>query len=609
MNRAETRRQRKLAKKAAKNPRRGQPSLRTSQALNAAFQNYSAGHLLEAERICHEILGDEPDQPHALHLLGVIAMQSGRHEIANDFFGKTLAVAPDFAEAHYNLGNLRKETGMPAKAAVSFGQALTISPEFAEAHNNLGLVLQEMGKLDKASVSYRQAATIKPDFAEAHMNLGNVLCETGSLDEAVACYRRALVIRPGYAAAHNNLGNALDSLGRSGEAIERFGEALAINPDYAEAHYNLGLAFEHLGNFDAAAASYRRALGIDPDYAEAHMHLAMVRKFSEDDEDTAAMADTYAKASISDEQRMYIAFGLGKSFEDMGNYERAFEFFAAGNVLKRATFDFSITRVEERLSNLKRIFTESFFEQRSGHGTSDKTPIFILGMPRSGTTLVEQILASHPVVYGAGELPDLVEVVASAFCDIDDANLGNILSQASADQFRDAGLEYINRARAGAEPAEFISDKMPDNFNQIGMIKLMFPNATVIHCRRDPLDTCVSVFKNLFADGGLHYAYDLSELGRYYKFYLDLMDHWHAVLPGFIYDISYEDVVADQEMHSRALLAHCGLEWDQACLEFYKTDRPIRTASLVQVRQPIYNNSIRSWTRYETELAPLIEVL
>ena len=230
-------------------------------------------------------------------------------------------------------------------------------------------------------------------------------------------------------------------------------------------------------------------------------------------------------------------------------------------------------------------------------------------MPRSGTTLVEQILASHPEVYGAGEIADLDDAVTSFFGSSGGATLADSVNGASIEHFLGAGSDYISRIREHSGTARFITNKMPANFWIIGLIKLMLPNSKVIHCRRDARDTCLSIFKNYFAGDGNRYAYDLRELGRYYNLYLDSMDHWHSLLPGFIYDIRYEDVVADQARESRALLAHCGLEWDDACLDFHRTERPVHTASSAQVRRPMFNDSVQVWQRYENKLAHLRELL
>ena len=534
-------------------PHAGRQKLGIEQAIDLAVQHHTAGRLPQAKSIYQQILQTDHRQPVALHLLGAIAHQMGKADIAVGLITKALAIKPDYPEAHINLGN----------------------------------ALQELGKLDEAVASYHKALAIAPEFAEAHNNLGNALQDLGQLDQAFASYHKAL----------------------------------AIAPDYPEAHNNIGTAIQELGRSDEAAASYHKALAIRPDYAEAYRHLAFVRKFTDYDHDIAAMEAAYAMPGLGDEQRMHLAFGLGKAFEDLGDYEKAFGFYLTGNTLKRATYEFSIERVEKLFGCLKKTFTKDLFRKHQAAGrdssentkSSDVTPIFILGMPRSGTTLVEQILASHPSVHGAGELDYIDRIVTANFNKTDEAAFSESINQASIGDVSSAGGEYMAMIgamiRQRAHGAGFITDKMPDNFMLIGMIRLMLPHARIIHCRREPLDTCLSISKNLFTAKGYHYAYDLDLLGRYYNLYRDLMAHWDNVLPDFIYPLDYEELVAEQETQSRALLAHCGLEWDDACLEFHKTDRQVQTLSAAQVRRPIYKDSISSWKRYEKQLAPLLEVL
>lgn len=639
--------------------------------------HHSAGRLLQAEQLYHQILQADPKHSVALHLRAVLALQDGKFDIAVDFaskavsikpdfvesfivlgnayqglgrcdeaitsYGRALEIAPQYAEVHNNLGNVLQEVGKLDHAVTSYVKALAISPDYSEAHNNLGatqkllgkiddavasygralanrpdyadalnnlgVALQVQGKLDKAVASYGKALAVSPQLAEAHNNLGNALKDQGKLDAAVASYDRALVIAPGNAEAHNNLGIALKDQGKMEEAVASYGRALAIAPDYAKAHSNLGNARLAQGKLDQAVDSYRCALANAPRLAEVHMHLAGVRNFTEYNSDIKAMEDVFAGTSLSDEQRMYLAFGLGKSFEDLRQYDKAFDFYRIGNRLKRATFAYSMTTVEQNFTRSKETFTQDLFNSRQAGGLCDPTPIFILGMPRSGTSLVEQILASHPHVYGAGELNFLHRVVESRFSRVDDDGFTAMLHGAEDVDFSAAGSDYLKLINARSDGAEFITDKMPLNFHLIGMIKLMLPKAIIIHCRRDPLDTCLSIFKNYFSADGNYFAYDLVELGRYHNLYSDLMAHWRNVLPGFIYDIHYEDVVADQEGQSRALLDHCGLEWDEACLNFHQTRRPVHTASAAQVRRPIYKDSIESWKRYESQLTPLIKAL
>jgi tetratricopeptide (TPR) repeat protein len=625
-----------------------------AKILSAEAQNVTALHLLG---ILHCQQGDagkgaarlgeavvlQPDNAALQYDLGKAWLAHGRPQDAAAAFQRALALQPGFTEAHNNLGNAHKDRGRLEDAVVAYGQAIKLNENFPEAHNNLGNVLKELGKPDDAIASYNKALAIAPQYAEAHYNLGNAFRDQGRADDAVTHYQKAISLAPDYVEAHNNLGLALQDqgkldtavashnkalalapdnaealsnrglalqgLGMLDEAVASYHKALAIAPDSAKCHNNLGNAQQDMGQLDAAVASYHKALAIAPDYAEAHRHLSNAYKFSEYNDDIRAMEDAYALPDLGDQQRMHLAFGLGKSFEDLRQFDKAFDFYLTANALKRGTYVFSIDTEEKNFERLKKLLTRDRFNKHQAAGSSDGTPIFILGMPRSGTTLVEQILASHGKVHGAGEVKYLDRVMASCFTRINHSGFAESLDQASDSDLSDAGDDYLELIKERVETVEFITDKMPYNFMLIGMIRLMLPNAKIIHCRRNPQDTCLSIFKNYFSSAGHYYAYDLGELGRYYNLYRDLMGHWHDVLPGFIYDICYEDLVADQEAQSRALLDHCGLEWDDACLDFHQSSRPVQTASAVQVRKPIYKDSVQSWKRYEDELAPLLEVL
>jgi tetratricopeptide (TPR) repeat protein len=563
----------------------------------------------EAVASYRKALDVKPGYAEAHSNLGAALRGLGKLDEAVASYHKALAVMPDYAGAHNNLGNALKDQGKLDDAVASYHKALAIMPDHAEAHNNLGNALRDQGKLYDAVASYHMAISFKPDHAEAHSNLGNALRDQGKLDDAVASYHRALTINFDNADVHSNLGYALKKQGKLDDAVSSFQKALSIKPDHARAHSYLGNTLQSLGKLDDAVASYRRALAIAPDYAEAHRHLGMAKKFSEYDNDIKAMEAAYAVPGLSDWKRMHLAFGLGKSFEDLRRYDMAFGFYLTGNTLKRRTFEYSIESIEKNFERLKELFTKDLFGRHQTAGLLDEAPIFILGMLRSGTTLVEQILASHANVYGAGEVQFLLRIVASRFAGINDDRFTEKLDQAGIGEFSSAGGEYLAMIREHAGGARFITDKNPYNFHLIGMIKLMLPKARIIHCCRDPRDTCLSIFKNYFSADDNYYAYDLGELGLYYNLYRDLMRHWHSVLPDFIYDIHYEQLVADQEGQSRALLAHCGLEWDDACLDFHRTDRVVMTASAAQVRRPIYQESVRSWKHYEDQLAPLLDAL
>ena len=604
---------------------------------------YQAGKFERAREICRKILKRQPDHFDALHLLGVIALQTGHMQRAVAFLEKAVAINPGISEAYSNLGhglcglnrfdeaiacydkaialnpdqaylsfnrgNALRGLGRHEAAIASYDRAIILRPDYAEAYNNRGIALRALKQYEAALLSCDRAIALKPDYVEAYSNLGNAFCDLKRHDEGIASYHKAIALKPDYAEAYGNLGNALSDLNRHDEGIASHHKAIALKPDYAEAWINLGTIVQSLGKLDEAAECYRKALAIEPDLTEAHRHIAGLKKFTGRDHDFKAMEAAWARPDLSEDQRMHLAFGLGKASEDLQQYEAAFEFFATGNAIKRTGYDFSIKEVETQFNDLKGLFTKKLFSDHPASGTSDETPIFILGMPRSGTSLVEQILASHPQIHGAGELDDLIRTIEADFGKTGDAAFADRIKGADTGGFSRAGDKYVKKIRKQAGDAKFVTDKMPQNFRWIGMIKLMLPNARIIHCRRDPMDTCLSIFKNFFAVDGHYYAYELGELGRYYSLYRDLMTHWNDVMPDFIYDIRYEDVIADQETHTRALLDYCGLDWNDACLQFHKTDRTVHTASSAQVRRPIYKNSVRSWKNYENWLLPLSEAL
>ena len=550
MNRAAKRHQKKLARKVAKN-RRGHPPHALGQGLGGTLANKISELVRKGAQ---------------LH-------QAGQVQKAETIYRQVLDINPNHADVNDLLGSLLIQVGNHAQAVELISRAIAMAPDQPMYHSNLGIALKKLGRIEEAAASYRKALTIQPDFAEAHNNLGNVFRDLGRQDDAVASYHKAL----------------------------------AKKPDYAMAHKNLGNVFRDLGRLEEAVASYRAALAIEPDFAMVHRNMAIINKHSKYDDDIKAMEELYARPGISDNQRLHLAFGLGKAFEDLQRYEKAFDFFLEGNTIKQRTQGHPIEEQEIFFNELGEVFDSALFAKYQSAGCKDETPIFILGMPRSGTTLVEHILASHPHVHGAGEIGTLRQVASNHFTG--GAALAESIRRCDATEFERMGIEYIAAIRKYSKQARFVTNKMPSNFQYIGLIKLILPNAKVIHCRRNPRDNCMSIFKCFFASRNHAYAYDLSELGRYYNRYRDLMTHWRSVLPGFLYNVQYEDMVANQVEQTRGLLEHCDLEWDDACLEFFKSDRPVKTASAEQVRRPIYKDSVQSWKRYEKQLAPLLEIL
>ena len=541
-------------------------------------------------------------QAGAWNNLAITLQRQGRLAEAVATYLKAVALVPDFSWAHNNLGIAFQELGRLAEAEAHCRAAIAANPDFAEAYNNLGAALQDQRRSAEAEVQFRQAITVMPDYAEAHSNLGNVLRSQGRLAEAESCHRRCLEIEPGSAVALNNLGTVLQDQDRFDEAESCYHQALALRPDYVEAHNNLGGLYSDTGRVDAARDHLERASQLDPTNVVTQYNLAVVKRFTANDPHLAALADFAARRPSA-----HLEFALGKAYEDLGDRERSFAHILQGNARRRSQIRYHETVALEPFRTVPAEFTAERLAGAAVVEPGADGPIFILGMPRSGSTLVEQILASHPRVSGGGELDLLTRAVVSVF---GEEGFPQRLTQLSASDVARVGGLYREMAKGRTRAASpRLTDKMPQNFFFCGLIALVLPEARIIHTRRDPVDTCLSCFSKLFSDAQNH-TYDLGELGRYYRAYAGLMAHWRAVLPpGLMLEVEYEDVVDDVEAQARRMLAHCGLDWDPDCLAFHESRRPVRTASAREVRRPIYKTSVGRWRPDPLLLQPLMDAL
>jgi tetratricopeptide (TPR) repeat protein len=602
--------------------------------LKEALGHHRAGRWMEAEVLYRRILEADARNADSLHLLGMVEHQRGRHETAASMIRQAIAIQANVAAFHSNLGAVLQAQGMLEEAAVCFTRALSLQPDWAEVYSNLGNILQSLGKLEEAIAHQQRALALNPGLAEAWSNLGNIWYAQGKIAESITCFERALALKPAYVDAHNNLGAALLSQDRSEAAIGHFEAALALNPDYAAAHNNLGNALlkearlndaqthyeraltikpdyanahNNLGNvlkekgqFEEAMAHYERAIALQPDYAAAHLNRTELKRFTRGEEDLAAL-EKLAASEPAGEKAMFLHFALAKALDDVGDYDRAWGHLMQGNALKRVAIEYPESRALGLLDHMREVFEPGLFERLGGAGDPSRTPIFVVGMPRSGSTLVEQILASHPQVHGAGELTVLERM--------EDPRFPDYIPGLNRDELRRLGEAYL--AQLPRVPAGMvrIADKLPGNFFRIGLIRLILPNARIVHTMRHPLDTSLSCYFKLFTNG-LLFTYDLGELGRYYRSYSRLMDHWRSVLPpDTMLDVRYEDVVGDLEGQARRLIEFCGLGWDENCIGFHRHKRPVRTASSVQVRQPLFRSSLERWRHYESGLGPLRDAL
>jgi tetratricopeptide (TPR) repeat protein len=568
------------------------------------------GRLAEAVSHFERVLVLDPARANTHNDLAVALQAQGRIHDAISHYEQAIVLQPDHAAAHNNLGLVLSEQGRVDDAIVHYASALAAQPNYANAHNNMGSALLLKGKTDSATVHFTRAIAIDPNHAQAHNNLGNILNEQGRRDEAIRHYERAVILKPDYADAHSNLGIALAAEGRTDDAIAHCLRAVVLNPNHAQAHNNLGNIFKEQGRFDDAMAHYASAIAIKPDYAEAHFNRAEILTFHDGDASLTALEELAGRSGVPENQALQIHFALAKALEDTGEYSRAFEQLRRGNDLKRRQLNYDETSVVNLFRSVSTVFESSLFDRLERNGDPSPTPIFVLGMPRSGSSLIEQILASHPRIQAAGELTEL------------DTAIGNVLNAAGVSApypkcvpsldgalLRRIGETYLARLPALEGGKTRITDKLPGNFLHVGLIRLILPNAKIIHTMRDPMDTCVSCYSKLFTSGA-DYSYDLAELGRCYRGYFDVMNHWRSVLPpGSVLDVSYEKVVDDIEGEARRLIDYCGLPWDDSCIAFHRNSRPVRTASAVQVRKPLFRSSIQRWRRYEADLAPLLNEL
>ncbi len=612
--------------------------------LRDAAGHLSAGRLRDAEALCRERLARHPDDGGALHLLGLVAHRAGNDRAAADLLARAsagrgaeasvhrhasmllnrvgraaeaeaaarraVALQPADAEAQAHLGAALRAQGRVAEAAAAYGAAAEADPGNAAAHTNLGAALLVLRDLAGAEEACRRAAALDAHSAGARANLGAVLDAKGDFEGAAEAFRQSVALDPRTVRFRLDLGHVLEHMGRLDEAEEVLGEALAMAPDDADAHRAMGLFLAEVGRADEAVASLRRAIALRPLLTEAYLSLARsgLAEFSEDE--MRAMAAAAERPDLGAETRARLHFALGSTHDRNGDVDTAFAHFRAGNRLRReslatAGLTFDADAHDRLVQRIAETFDGPFFSQRTGWGAPSDVPVFVVGMPRSGTTLVEQILASHGDVHGAGELEYVDATVAGL---PGRAGRGgpypDCVAGLDAETMAALGADYLAAVRRLAPDARRIVDKAPLNFLHLGVVALTVPGARVVHCRRDPRDVGLSCYVQAF-QAAHPWSTDLDDIGRFQGAYRRLMEHWRAVLPLPVLEVDYETLVADLEGESRRLIDFLGLPWDPACLTFHQTRRPVRTASHWQVRRPVYGDSVGRWRAYAEWLGPV----
>lgn len=540
--------------------------------LQAAEAHFRAGRLAEALGLCEELLQSDPEHDPALFLAGLIALRAKEYALATGFLERAASLNP-------------------------------ANPVYL---NSLGMALHGGGQVDAATGFFRQAAELNPGFAEAHCNLGVVLAKSGLMDQALHHYRQAVALNPGMVEVHINLGNLYRDRGKLEEALGSYRSAIALQPERADAHAGLAMTLFDLGRLEETRQAVDHALHLDPEQVQALNVACRSRKMGPGDAAWLATAQRVLAREhppLPPEEAITLGYALGKFHDDLGQYEPAFAAYRQANALRRRQIGpFDRAEFSRLIDAIIRSYTPQHLAQLSNRANVSSRPVWIVGMPRSGTSLVEQIIAAHPRAFGAGELFYWTERAREDKA----ALVGGQLDEAAVARLAEGYGAHL--ATHSAE-AERVVDKMPNNFLWLGPFHAAFPQARIIHTLRNPADTCLSIyFQNFKRDHT--YATDLDDLAYYYREYARLMQHWRSVLPADrLLEVPYEALVEDQAAWSRRLVDFIGLEWDERCLDFHTVERKVATASNWQVRQPVYQSSKARWRHYESHLGALLDLL
>ena len=475
---------------------------------------------------------------------------------------------------------------------------INLYPKNVWLYNFLGVILTEQKKLSKAMQYLEKGIKIDSEYPMLYNNLGSIYKLKNRFQEAEENFLKSIDLDKKNPEPKNNLGNLYRLLNKDIKALEYYKKSVKDKPNFFPGYYNLGITYKNIGNFKEAKINFKKAISLNNALFTAHRNLSEITSYSSSNKHLNLLKKIYKNKSININKKE-IAFALGKAYEDLKNYKESFKFYNEGNKLHRKTIQYTIEREINEFKKIKEVFNKKFYGKYFQYGLNSKVPIFIVGMPRSGTTLVEQILSSHPEVFGADELNYMPILFKKYFGNYINNNIFDNVNKNNNNIFSNLGNEYLNFINKISKNSCRVTDKLPINFKYVGLIKIVFPNAKIVHCTRNAKDICFSIFKNYFVNPDLNYAYDMNEIINYYKLYSDLMKYWQKLFPNFLINADYEKIIENPNTEIKKLIKSCNLIWNDKCLKFYNNKRIIKTASDTQVRKKIYKTSKNSWKRYE----------
>jgi len=493
------------------------------------------------------------------------------------------------------------------EAEDSAKELIKIHPKVVLLYEIIGLIFLGQNRINEAETIFKKGISINPSYASIYNNLGNVYQSQNKFNEAEQLYNQSIKLNKKIPETHNNLGNLFLKLQKNLEAINSYKNSINANSNFFPAYYNLGVLYKNLGEFKKAIEYLNQAVKLKEHYYPAHIAISQITNYSKKNEHYVILKKVYDEAIKKQIKSSQLSFALGKACEDKKEFSEAFNFFSEANLIRRKDISFIKEEEKKEFSNIKAYFDNSFFSKYNKVLNNNKKPIFILGMPRSGTTLIEQILSSHKDVYGGDELNILPDLIKENLLHKNDFFSKEI--KINDHILKNLGNKYLNYINKISNNSKRITDKLPINFKWIGLIRVILPNSKIVHCVRNPRDNCLSIFKNYFVNPRLNFAYDIDEIIFFYNLYIDLMNHWKNLFPNFIYNINYEKLVSEPENEVANLLKFCDLKWDKNCLNFYKNKRIIKTASDTQARKKIYKSSINSWKNYEMNFSKSFDKL